>query len=306
MKDTMKKEDKVNVNWYLVAFVDVLGQKNLLRNLRGLPANSEKGFEQFIHLLKETAGTVELLRKVFLSFFESYNKPTLDQSQLTEEQKLLYSKFKGNELKSHMFSDFVSLSLSLRDDENRVPMSGVYSTMVSAASVMLTMLSGKKVIRGGIDVGIGLELRNGDIYGSAVSRAYEIESKIAQYPRIVIGDDLSKYLDAQSKRTVNNPFDDMNRQLAQLCTQFIVTDEDGHPFLDYLGEPFKNDIAGQLSPEIVTNAYKFVVEQWLKFRSQKNSKLALRFMLLRDYFENHLHLWVEDPDKLMAEAQQLH
>lgn len=302
----MKKEDKVNVNWYLVAFVDVLGQKNLLRNLRGLPANSEKDFDQFIRLLKETAGTVELLRKIFLSFFESYNKSTLDQGQFTEEQKLLYSNFKGNELKSHMFSDFFSLSLSLRDGENRVPMSGVYSTMVSAASVMLTMLSEKKIIRGGIDVGIGLELRNGDIYGSAVSRAYEIESKIAQYPRIVIGDELSKYLDAQSKRPVNNLFDDMNKQLAQLCTQFVVIDEDGHPFLDYLGEPFKNVIAGQLSPEIVTNAYKFVVEQWLKFRSQKNSKLALRFMLLRDYFENRLHLWAEDPDKLMAEAQQLH
>jgi len=158
----MKNNEKVNVNWYLVTFVDVLGQRNLLRNLKGLPSNSRKDFDNFISFLKSTTGKVELLRSLFHSFFDSYNKPILDQSQITEEQKVLYSKLKRNPLNSLMFSDFVSLSLSLRDDENKVPMTGVYSTLVSAASVFLTMLSGKKIIRGGIDVGIGLKLRNGE------------------------------------------------------------------------------------------------------------------------------------------------
>ena len=147
-------------------------------------------------------------------------------------------------------------------------MSSVYSAIFSAASVFLTMLAGRKAIRGGIDIGIALELRSGDIYGSALSRAYEIESNIAQYPRIVIGDELVKYLQVQSERPLETPYDDMNRQLAGICKKLIILDEDGYPFIDFLGEEFKSITANRLEPNAVIQAYQFVVEQWLFLQVQ--------------------------------------
>ncbi len=266
--------------------------------------SSGKEMADFIELLKQTAGSVELLRDLFHSFFDSYGKPTSVIDNLNKEQINLYKSLKGNPLKSAMFSDFVSLFLSLREDENKVPMSGVYAAIFSAASVFLTMLAGRKVVRGGIDIGIGLKLKNGDIYGSALSRAYEIESKIAQYPRIVIGDELVKYLQVQAQRPNNTPFDDMNRQLARLCQKIIAIDEDGYPFIDFLGEEFKSIATSQLKPDAVIQAYQFVVAQWLAFKSSKKSKEAFRFMLLRDYIESRLHLWVDDPEKVRFDAQQ--
>ena len=299
-----KKIEKVSVNWYLVAFMDILGQRNLLRELKGLPTTSGQETIDFIELLKKTAGSVELLRSLFHSFFESYSQSALPIDKLTKEQKEIYKRLKGNPLTSTMFSDFVALFLSLREDENRVPMSSVYSAIFSAASVFLTMLAGRKAIRGGIDIGIALELRSGDIYGSALSRAYEIESNIAQYPRIVIGDELVKYLQVQSERPLETPYDDMNRQLAGICKKLIILDEDGYPFIDFLGEEFKSITANRLEPNAVIQAYQFVVEQWLFFKSCKRSKEAFRYMLLRDYIESRLHIWMDDPGKVKIDAQQ--
>ena len=85
------------VGWYIVAFVDVLGQRNLLRQMRGLPdETNQKQMQEFIDLLKKTAGVVKSLRDVFHSFFEGYGKLDFD-------------------LKSYMFSDFVVYFLFLRE-----------------------------------------------------------------------------------------------------------------------------------------------------------------------------------------------
>jgi len=303
----MDNGEKVIVNWYLVAFLDVLGQKQKLRDLRALPNNTNKDeLNSFIAVLKNTAGVVEGLRDLFHTFFESHNKPSFNIDDLAPKQKELYKKLKGNSLKSHMFSDFLSMSLSLRDDENKVPMSGVYSVLVSAASLCLTMLAGGKPIRGGIDVGIGLELKNGDIYGSAVSRAYEIESKISNFPRIVLGDEVIRYIQAQSIRPENTPFDSMNKELAIRCRKFIAKDQEGNLFLDYLGNEFKKNIGNNLPTEIIEKSYKFVLQELEKWKAAKNSTLESRYELLKKYFESRLHYWIKDIDKLTKSVQQGH
>jgi len=49
-------------------------------------------------------------------------------------------------------------------------------------------------LRGGIDVGLATEIGPGEIYGTALERAYVLKSKEAEYQRIVIGDELCRYL----------------------------------------------------------------------------------------------------------------
>lgn len=261
-----KKEQ--HAGWYLVAFVDVLGQSELLGQLRGLPdKTNKKQMEEFVALLKKTVGTVKGLRVCFMKFFEGANKQHLDVSYLTPEQRRLYKQAKSNPLKSHMFSDFVALFLSLRDDQNKVPMRGVYAALAAAASTFLTMLAGGHAIRGGIDVGVAVELCDQEIYGAALARAYKLESKMAHYPRIVLGEELIKYIQFQQARPQENVFATINQKMADLCAGFIAIDDDGMPFLDYLGNGFRQNVARELESVIVKKAYDFIVQESARYQA---------------------------------------
>lgn len=287
----MKCDDKY-AGWYLVVFVDILGQQHLLRQIQGLPNKSDKTqIQEFGDLLKKTVGTVKLFRELFEKFFEGAKKHNIDTKPLTPEQRKLYEQSKSNPLGSHMFSDFVALFLSLRDDINKFPMGGVYSALTSAASTFLAMLAGSHVVRGGIDIGIGVEVSEGEIYGPALSRAYELESRIALYPRIILGDEIVKYIQIHRARSEDDVFSRMNKELAELCSTLITIDDDGYPFLDYLGEGFKQNIAKRLDSNIVERAFEFVISESERCRKAKNTKLAFRFTLLRDYFEHRMVNW---------------
>ena len=93
-------------------------------------------------------------------------------------------------------------------------MRGVYAALTSAASTFLTMLAGRQAIRGGIDVGVAVELRDKELYGPALARAYELESKTANYPRVVLGEELIRYIQFQQVRPDENVFPTMNKRMA--------------------------------------------------------------------------------------------
>ena len=191
-----------------------------------------------------------------------------------------------------MFSDFVMLFLSLRDDINKVPMGGVFLALASAASTFLTMLAGGHVIRGGIDIGLGIEFWEGEIYGPALARAYALESKIANYPRIILGEELTRYIQLQQSRPQNDVFSVLNKHLADLCSTLVAIDDDGYPFLDYLGEGFKKHIMTDLDQTIINKAFEFVIRESERYKASKNSKLAFRYSLLRDYIEHRMDNWI--------------
>lgn len=281
------------VGWYIVAFADVLGQRHLLRQMSGLPEKTDKQqMTEFVALLKKTVGAVKSLRDVFHSFFEGWGNRHVNLSGLTPEQEELFFQFKSNPLQSHMFSDFVVLFQSLHVDVNKGPMDGVYAILSSAASTFLMMLYGGHVIRGGIDIGVGIEIGDGELYGAALSKAYELESKTAKYPRIVLGDDLIQHIQSYRSIKEGDFLKLANKQAAELSAGLIAIDYDWVPFLDYIGEGFKKDIANNhLNPTIIEGAYNFVMNELAKCQDTRNSKLAFRYALLRNYFENRINLW---------------
>lgn len=283
--------DEIYAGNYLVLFVDILGQQDLLRQIHCLPDRSnQKQVEEFENLLKKTVGTVNGFRDTFYHFFKGAENQPIDISRLTEEQKRLYDKSRSNEIKSHMFSDFVTLFLSLRDDINKVPMIGVYSALNSAASSFIAMLSQGYAIRGGMDIGVGVEFWEDEIYGPALARAYALESKIAQYPRIILGDEIVTYIHLQRSRPEGDVFSMMNKGFAEVCANLIAIDDDGYAFLDYLGEGFRKDISS-INAALVMKAYKHVIKESEKYKSTKNSRLAFRYSLLRSYFEDRISNW---------------
>ncbi len=282
----MDKNSNLELNYYLVAFIDVLGQQNALQKMSRLPdQTNEKEMLEFRTAIKSTVGNIYSFHDFFKRYFDSYNR---------QNEKLpLADFFPSNDIKFQRFSDCFIIFLSLKSDINKASTQNVFGVIAACASVLLLWLSMGRPLRGAIEVGTGLEIYENEIYGSALSEAYRLESEVAQYPRIVIGDKLAHYLTATKLSTENDMYSELNREMASCCLDMTVQDIDGHPIVDYLGEGFKKYVAKDLIDEIPLKAYDFLVQQAEKYQQEKNAKLAFRYNLLRDYFEARLHLWVQ-------------
>src|SRR5207249_12066685 len=83
----------------------------------------------------------------------------------------------------------------------------------------------------------------GEIYGTALERAYLLECNVAQYPRIVIGEELWNYLNCVL-REFGNRSDGLARAItaiAEKCIGLIAKDTDGQSILDYLGPVVRSE-----------------------------------------------------------------
>ena len=115
---------------------------------------------------------------------------------------------------------------------------------------------------------------------SALSRPYELESKIAKYPRIVIGDELIEYLEYKQNIPGEDIFIATNKKLSEVCFDLITLDDDGYPFLDYLGKGFRKYIASKLDSQIVEKAYQFITTLNHRCQIRLQLKSMLRLLLL--------------------------
>ena len=100
----------------------------------------------------------------------------------------------------------------------------------------LFSLAAHHPLRAGLDVGVGTRLSTGEVYGSALERAYFLESNLAKYPRILVGDGLLEYLDWVSAQAPRSDFGQLAVLTAQKCRRFVCEDNDGRSMLDFLGD----------------------------------------------------------------------
>jgi hypothetical protein len=267
---------------HLVAFLDVLGQRAKFRGLR-IPTNADEEI-QVKGVLEQTAGFVLELRTAFQADFEAFEKG-LSMGAHTSEP--LRPNFVG-------FSDSFVASVPLRNEGgDLVPAITSFSALAAAAGVMRISLANKHPLRGGIDVGLAMEIGPGEIYGNALERAYLLECKIAGYPRIVIGDELWNYFDSVLAEfgKHESPIAKAITNITERTKGLIATDTDGRRILDYLGT-----IMVEVSPpvyghRVVQPAYEFVLAEQSRVTAEGNPKLIERYTSLRSYFESRLSLW---------------
>src|SRR6266849_852063 len=267
---------------HLVAFLDVLGQRDKFRGLR-LPTNTDEE-AQVREVLRQTSGFVVGLRRVFQTQFEVFEKGA-GMGAHTKEP--LRPKFVG-------FSDSFLTSVPLRNDGgDLVRVVTVFSALSAAAVVMLTSLASKHPLRGGIDVGLATEIGPGEIYGTALERAYLLECQIAKYPRIVIGDELWRYLNTAlvefEKGTT--PVAKSITAIVQRIMALIATDTDGNRILDYLGAVMVQHSGPDHAKHMIQPAYEFVLAEQKRLTTEANAKLIQRYVSFRSYVESRLPLW---------------
>jgi len=287
-------EDNINYYHYLVAFIDILGQKEAFQGLEG--QSLEDNHPRLIEAHKQTAMFVEVLRNGFQDFFDAYTEEREPSVKVPPEKMEQFKEMLKSNLKHQRFSDCIQAYVCLHTDKyHSHAINGVFGTLLACGGMMVLSLAMKKAFRAGIEVGLGTELDNGEIYGPALYKAYALESKIAEYPRIVIGKELMNYLATVANKKLGMPEQTKEdaewcKAMATKCMKMFVRDLDGVPILDYLGNDFlesvnENTEQAKKFEEVLGQASDFVESEYKKRKDAGDKKLALRYYLLLNYFK---------------------
>jgi hypothetical protein len=271
----MSEPDRTfHYGFYCLAFLDVLGQRRKLRQLPRLPKQDEETRK----LLAETAGYVLRLRKHLSDTFEEYRKPTPPLAGLPDDAQARILAARGS-VQYRGFSDSFIMAISFRGDvEQFGPVIGIYGCLAACCMLHLLALSYKRPIRGGIDVGPGLDLTDDEVYGPVLESAHFLESQVADYPRLVVGEELSNYLNEIEKQSVAaTPLGRLAPKFASICKQLITVDSDGFQMLDFLGKRMVEVTPQDQRQKLFRPALAYINEQKQVARSEANYQHLSRY-----------------------------
>lgn len=276
---------------YCVSFIDLLGQRDALRGQSFLPIlDSPEERKSFNKILRATTGAIIDLQKAASAITEEYTLPRLDspfRQTLPPDKYATWDSLNKTNIHTQRWSDGLVVFTPLGSTEIRCPMNAIFGIISASGMLCLRGLARGNPVRGGIEISWGVEIHPGELYGAAVSRAYELESLIAQYPRIVVGDEAVKLLQANSCHEADDIFSQHNRRLAKLCLSMLVKDADGYWMLHFLGNGFQNAVTGETHVTLYKDARRYILEQLDKLRAERNSKLAFRYVNLLQYFDEY-------------------
>lgn len=297
----MRSNDKIYYDYYAMAFIDILGQKDQFNALdeRVLEHDSRS----LIEVHKNTVMYVDRLRIMFEDFFKAIQAP-IPPSTIHANNQQIYAEMMSADLIIQRYSDFIQAAVSLHTENyHSRAVKGVFGLFMGCGSMLLLALSTKKAFRAGIDVGLGTLLDNGELYGPVAYRAYELESKIAKYPRIVVGSKLIEYLSgllAETRQFEGQTERDIKfcAMAASTCLNVISKDSDGTLIVDYLGPGFldclykdMNDTDKAQYKANYRSAFKFVSEERDRWTGLNNAKLSGSYSRLLEYFERSKPAW---------------
>ena len=284
----------MDYGYYLIAFLDLLGQRPRLRELRELPT-SQEDLARTVEVLRHTAGVVLWLRDAFDKLIQEYTKPAGLIATLPTDKRQLAQELAHCKVEYRGFSDSLIIAVQLaNNDDHCTPMNGVYGCLFGAAALFTLALAKRHPLRGGIDVGLGLRLSKGEVYGPALERAYSLETSVAGYPRVVIGEELWTYLREVESQPTSTLHARLASQIANECQRLIAQDSDGYRVLDYMGDAVRLAVPDEIATQ-VEQAYRFVISQCRHWRAERSDKLLHRYDCVRAYMESRLANWGLQP-----------
>jgi len=291
----------VRFQYYAVALIDVLGQRDALKSITNLP-QSEEQKAHFIEGVKDTLGRMLAVREWTGGFFESFqNAPPPDVlAKLPPKEQELFHGFRRCTLRIQQFSDTVVAYSALANERENLSFRGLYSILAACASLMLIALSEGTPIRGAVELGVGTELDGREIYGHVLAEAHRLEQTVAQYPRVVIGNELLDALHYFRDRPMLGLAAEVTRELAGLCESLLAVDQDGAVFVDYLGESFRESVGADNYVDLLPKALRIITERHGRFMDESDHKLALRYACLRQYWEARIEEWGEESKRSEA------
>jgi hypothetical protein len=280
---------------YCACFIDLLGQKNVLNGQNILPSKEDvEQYAEFVRSATASIGAIDSLQKRAAFFMKDAHNEVSIRDKCPEDKRADYDEMKAAKPKQQRWSDGLVLYHSLATDKLKCPMNAVVEVFMLSGTLCLLGLASGTPVRGAIETSWGVELHSNELYGAVVANSYILESTVTQYPRIVVGKHTITYLQAHLQETPDP--EDMialhNRNLASMCLEMTVIDQDGYHIVDYLGPWFKTHVLSTEpeEPTLYSQAYDFICEEYDKHVKNRDSKLAVRYAWLKGYFNQHRNL----------------
>ncbi|MEX1665057.1 hypothetical protein [Zhongshania arctica] len=283
------------VSNYCACFIDLLGQKDALKGQSVMPEliDDQKKAE-FQSMVMKSVGAITRLQQHAEFFRRASDETESIRGELAPADQLLYDEMSVLKAKQQRWSDGLVFYQSLNTKTSKCPMNAVLDIFMLAGSLCMLGLVDKQPIRGAVETSWGVELHESELYGAVVANSYVLESSVAQYPRIVIGEHTMSYLRAHLEHTPDpaDKLDIYNRNLAVKCLNMTAIDQDGYNILNYLGAEFKSSVFREESKSLYDDAYVYICDQYELHKENKNSTLALRYSWLKGYFHQHRDIHV--------------
>ena len=284
--------------YFIVAFVDLLGTDAKNAEIKAQPEFPSE-------MLEREVGKVKAFQRNFYRMLDTLVESAARlNTQRPESENIAIEKLRGNDVISYAFSDSIIFHASLNDKLGReVPVSSCLTIMAALVYVQLWSLSCGHPFRGGVEIGRAAVFNGNQILGPALSDAVKLE-KQAQFPRIIIGEEVRKYLQLFSQLPPDAPAKHANRSYAELCRSLIC--ESDEPSELYKIDADKGDKKSifsldihsdfvvslfrdkQQHEELVTKARNFADGQVQRFASQEGNdeKLVCHYRHLLDYLND--------------------
>jgi len=278
----------IAVGYYFVALIDIVGQRHRLKQWVRLPTNAAER-ENLVRILLDTSEYVKELRGQFDELFDAAATSTGLLDHLKPEQRAWADKRKQTILWRRGFSDSYFLTVPCWYESSwGAHTLAIYSSLVSICALFIWALAKKNPFRGAVEVGLGTEISEQEVYGPANVRVVELE-ELARHPRIVVGNGLLSHLHDLEQRCADDLEGSHTKHCIQDCRSLITTDHTDTLILDPMGEGMKS-VAPAVTPDLIQEAYRFVVSQQKSF-AESDTKLHRYYSDLRKYCESKLPLW---------------
>lgn len=272
---------------YCVSFIDLLGQRAALKGQGLLPlAPSEAEQKKLMEVVRESVGSISTLQQQASQLLNS-SSPQFNselRSSLNPKAKTRFDELRYTNVKTQRWSDGIVSFASLGDKKVKCHVNSVYRLITLAGALCFVGLCNRRPLRGGVAIAWGIELHPGELYGAAIARSYELESEVAQYPRIVVDDVTTDFLKAHNSIQQGNQVSIINKKMAELCLSMLKKDADGRNIVHYLGDAFRFAVTDAKHEAMYEAAYEFVKDQLSEHKESGDVKLASRYASLLDYF----------------------
>jgi hypothetical protein len=287
-------EEDLAVGHWVVAFLDLAGARTALMQTDFIPDPSDReGADRLVTALRESVGKILLFHGAAREMASRGDEIAAGSPihQLPADKRELARHFRSHSMRILTWSDSVVLYIPLAPDKNDFPAEGALYMLQVAAFLQLVMLSDAMPVRGGIDLGTGIEV-DGQLFGPALVKPYELESKTAEYPRVVIGDSLVEYLHSLGTHCGSDDARQMELSIKSQLQQWVIEDFDRRPVVHFLGQGLREHLeAGDDGRGFVREADAECRRSLSFWRERNNEKLSRYYAELVRYFDLHAEGW---------------
>jgi hypothetical protein len=171
--------------------------------------------------------------------------------------------------------------------KGKFPASGeVHSQILHMVHVQTGLLFDEGILlRGGITVG-DVALSYGQLFGPAVNRGYAIESQVARFPRIVVGEEVLREVKNNPALWVNDADYDLKATKSLLRRDF-----DGEYFVDYL-RVIEEELDERSEYPALLDEHAEFIRRGLR-RHKDNASILAKYKWLREYHRYTVEKWNE-------------